>query len=138
MRRRGVMVERSPISPASSRSNPMHGRWPWPSSCSPWPGMPPLAGFFGKLYVFRPAISAGLYTAGGDRRGRQRRGAPIYYLRIIKVMYFDEPKEASTRRRAGKCRRIMAVAALVILLFFVLPGPALLGRRGGGRSPSAD
>src|SRR5213593_4185449 len=54
-------------------------------------GVPPLAGFFAKFYVFLAAIKAGLYTLAVIGVLASVVGA-YYYLMIIKIMYFDEPK----------------------------------------------
>ncbi len=56
-------------------------------------GIPPLAGFFAKWYVFNAAIQAGLYSLAviGVLSSAV---AAYYYLRIVKIMYFDEPAPA--------------------------------------------
>ncbi len=56
-------------------------------------GVPPLAGFFGKFYVFLAAVNAGLFTLAVLGVLTSVIGA-FYYLSIVKVMYFDEPKGA--------------------------------------------
>lgn len=121
MRRKGVMVEDIYDLAGVSRSNPLL------AACLAlfmfsMAGIPPLAGFFGKLYVFLPAISAGLYTLSviGVLASVV---AAYYYLRIIKVMYFDELKEGLEPSKGWEIPWIMAVSALAILLFFILPGP---------------
>ncbi len=53
-------------------------------------GIPPLAGFFAKFYVFLAAIKAGLYVLAVIGVLTSVVGA-FYYLTIIKIMYFDEP-----------------------------------------------
>ena len=53
-------------------------------------GIPPLAGFFAKFYVFLAAIQAGLFSLAVIGVLASVVGA-FYYLRIVKVMYFDEP-----------------------------------------------
>ena len=55
-------------------------------------GIPPLAGFFAKFYVFAAAIQANLVTLAVIGVVTSVVGA-YYYLRIVKVMYFDEPRE---------------------------------------------
>ena len=59
-------------------------------------GIPPLAGFFAKLYVFMAAIDAGLVPLAVIGVLASVVGA-YYYLRIVKVMYFDEAREAFDR-----------------------------------------
>jgi NADH-quinone oxidoreductase subunit N len=84
-------------------------------------GVPPLAGFFGKLYVFLPAIQAQLYTLAiiGVLSSVV---ASYYYLRIVKVMYFDAPAPAFDQRPTA-LSFVAAVSGLFTLLFFVFPGP---------------
>src|SRR5204863_1760747 len=53
-------------------------------------GLPPLAGFFAKFYVFLAAIKAGLYVLAVIGVLASVVGA-YYYLAIVKIMYFDEP-----------------------------------------------
>ena len=75
----------------------------WPSSCSPWPGIPPLAGFFGKFYVFCAAgADQGLIWLAVIGVVTSVVSA-FYYLRIVKVMYFDEAgRRRSIARPAGR------------------------------------
>jgi NADH-quinone oxidoreductase subunit N len=56
-------------------------------------GIPPLAGFFAKYFVFAAAVQSGLYTLAVIGVVTSVVGA-YYYLRIVKLMYFDEPAEA--------------------------------------------
>ncbi len=84
-------------------------------------GAPPLAGFFAKFYVFAAAIKAGLYGLAVIGVLASAVGA-YYYLRIVKLMYFDEPAKAFDR--AGPVARIvLAVASLAIILFMFAPSP---------------
>ena len=55
-------------------------------------GIPPLSGFFGKLYVFLAAVQAGQWTLAVIGVLTSVVGA-YYYLRVVKVMYFDAPAE---------------------------------------------
>ena len=84
-------------------------------------GIPPLAGFFGKLYVFLAAISAGQYALAviGVLTSVV---AAYYYLRIVKIMYFDEPAEAFDRPTGRTISVIVAGASLFMLLFCLYPG----------------
>ncbi|EKS40278.1 NADH-quinone oxidoreductase subunit NuoN [Afipia clevelandensis] len=84
-------------------------------------GIPPLAGFFAKFYVFLAAVKAGLFTLAVLGVLSSVVGA-FYYLTIVKVMYFDEPKEAMEPMRP-ELRVVLAVAGIFNLLFFVYPGP---------------
>ena len=78
-------------------------------------GIPPLAGFFAKFYVFLAAIQAGLYRLAVIGVLASVVGA-YYYLRIVKIMYFDEPAR-QLRADAGELRALSASAALFVLLF---------------------
>jgi NADH-quinone oxidoreductase subunit N len=84
-------------------------------------GVPPLAGFFAKFYVFLAAVNAGLYTLAVLGVLTSVVGA-YYYLLIVKVMYFDEPAPAFVPMR-GELRIVLAVSGLFVLLFFVYPAP---------------
>jgi NADH-quinone oxidoreductase subunit N len=84
-------------------------------------GIPPLAGFFAKFYVFVAAIKAGLFTLAVVGVLASVVGA-YYYLTIIKVMYFDEPLAKLDPMRV-ELRTVLAVAGLFNILFFVYPGP---------------
>lgn len=89
-------------------------------------GIPPLAGFFAKIYIFLAAIDAGLYALAVIGVLASVVGA-FYYLRIVKLMYFDEPKGAFDRPFGGEVQTVILVAALVIMFFFVWPNPLVNG-----------
>jgi NADH-quinone oxidoreductase subunit N len=84
-------------------------------------GVPPLSGFFGKLYVFLAAIQSGLWTLAVIGVIASVVGA-YYYLRIIKIMYFDAP-EASFDRPAASLSFVVAITGVVTLLFILVAGP---------------
>jgi NADH-quinone oxidoreductase subunit N len=86
-------------------------------------GIPPLSGFFGKLYVFAAAIHAGLDTLAIVGVVTSVIGA-YYYLRVIKVMYFDAGKPGFDKTPGG-VRFVMAVGAVASGLFVFLPGPLI-------------
>jgi len=83
-------------------------------------GVPPLAGFFAKFYVFLAAIQAGLFTLAVLGVISSVVGA-YYYLMIVKTMYFDEPAEAFDTM-AGELGTVLGVSGLVVLLFSLYPG----------------
>jgi len=83
-------------------------------------GIPPLAGFFGKLYVFLSALEAGLVTLAVIGVLTSVVGC-FYYIRIIKVMYFDDAEEALDRKVGTEINVVVAAAAIVILAFFIYP-----------------
>jgi NADH-quinone oxidoreductase subunit N len=86
-------------------------------------GIPPLAGFFGKFYVFMAAIQAGMYTLAVIGVLASVVGA-YYYLLIVKIMYFDEPAPAF-RPMPAEQKAVLALSGLFNLLFFVYPAPLL-------------
>ncbi len=84
-------------------------------------GVPPLAGFFAKFYVFVAAIKAGLFTLSVVGVLTSVVGA-YYYLQIVKVMYFDEPVGQFDPMRV-ELRTVLAVAGIFNIFFFVYPAP---------------
>jgi NADH-quinone oxidoreductase subunit N len=86
-------------------------------------GIPPLAGFFAKFYVFLAAINAGLYVLAVIGVLTSVVGA-YYYLAIVKTMYFDEP-HASFEPMPGEQAVVLGVAGLFNLLFWAYPVPLL-------------
>jgi NADH-quinone oxidoreductase subunit N len=84
-------------------------------------GIPPLAGFFAKLYVFFAAIKAGLYTLAVIGVVTSVVGA-YYYLSIVRTMYFDEPAPRFVPMRP-ELGLVLAVTGLFVILFCVYPGP---------------
>jgi len=84
-------------------------------------GIPPLAGFFAKFYVFLAAIEAGLYVLSVIGVLASVVGA-FYYLRVIKIMYFDEPAPAF-RPMEPELRLVLGLSSLFILFFVLIAGP---------------
>lgn len=82
-------------------------------------GIPPLLGFFGKLFAFWPAVDAGLWWLVVAALVASVIGA-FYYLRIIKTMWFDEPAQEFVES-PGSLRWITMGSALTLLLLFALP-----------------
>jgi NADH-quinone oxidoreductase subunit N len=88
-------------------------------------GIPPLAGFWGKLYIFMAAIEAKLFWPAvlGVLSSVV---ASYYYLRIVKVMYFDEPGETLDQPVFGVSRAVSFVAAILVAVFSLAPQPLSL------------
>ncbi len=80
-------------------------------------GIPPLAGFFGKLYVFLAAVQAGMWTLAIIGVLTSVVGA-YYYIRIVKVMFMDAPAPAIDQRPAMVS--FVAAATGLFTVFFVL------------------
>ncbi len=84
-------------------------------------GVPPLSGFFGKLYVFLAAIQSGLWTLAVIGVITSVIGA-YYYLRIIKIMYFDAPVSVFDRRTPS-LSFVVAASGIATLFFILVAGP---------------
>ena len=84
-------------------------------------GIPPLAGFFAKFYVFLAAIESGLYALAVVGVLLSVVGA-FYYLRIVKIMYFDEPAEPFEAMPASLAI-IAGVSGALTLFYVVYPAP---------------
>ncbi len=83
-------------------------------------GIPPLAGFFAKFYVFLAAIESGLYVLAVIGVLASVVGA-YYYLRIIKIMYFDEPA-GGFEPMPTELRVVLGVSGVFILFFVFVAG----------------
>ncbi len=120
MRRRDGMVEDIGELAGLSRTNPMMA-FLLAMILFSLAGIPPLAGFFAKFYVFLAAIEAGLYWLSVIGVLASVVGA-YYYLRIIKIMYFDEPAGAFEPMPA-ELRVVLGVSGAFVLFFIVFAGP---------------
>ncbi|MGB1758525.1 MAG: proton-conducting transporter membrane subunit, partial [Candidatus Puniceispirillaceae bacterium] len=80
-------------------------------------GIPPLAGFFGKWYVFLAAVNAGLVPLAVIGVVMSVVGA-FYYLRIIKIMYFEDSEAPLDQDVPLANKLVLGVSMAVILLFF--------------------
>jgi NADH-quinone oxidoreductase subunit N len=120
MRRNGSMVENIDALSGLSRTNPLMA-FTLAMLLFSLAGIPPLAGFFAKFYVFLAAIHAGLYSLAviGVLLSAI---AAYYYLRIIKLMYFDAPAERFDPMPMALAT-VLTVTGLFTLLFFVYPSP---------------
>ena len=94
-------------------------------------GIPPTAGFFAKLYVFFAAIDAklaGLAVIGVVTSVV----SAFYYLRVVKVMYFDEPVGAFDRPMTARAQRCAVRHRRGHVVLLLLPGPIVGGADSGG------
>ncbi len=91
-------------------------------------GVPPTAGFYAKLVIIEAAVQAGYIALAVFAVVMSLVGA-FYYLRIIKLMYFDSPDE-SVEALPGKPSRVesgvIALNGLSVLVLGLLPGPLLM------------
>ena len=85
-------------------------------------GIPPLAGFWAKWYVFLAAIEANLFALAVIGVLASVVGA-YYYLRIIKIMWFDEPVSAGFVPMAGELRLVLSLSGLFVLGYMLIGGP---------------
>lgn len=131
MKRNGQHVENISDFSGLSRTNPLLAFF-FAMLLFSLAGVPPLAGFFGKFYVFVAAIKAGLFTLAVIGVLCSVVGV-FYYLSIVKVMYFDEPLTRLDPVRL-ELRTVLAVAGLFNLLFFVYPGPLVSAATAAAKS----
>jgi NADH-quinone oxidoreductase subunit N len=95
-------------------------------------GIPPLAGFFAKFYVFTAAIEAKLYYVAVIGVIASVVGA-YYYLRIVKIIYFDAPKGAFETMTPA-LKGVLAASSAAVLLFWLVPGPLVSAAQAAARS----
>jgi NADH-quinone oxidoreductase subunit N len=84
-------------------------------------GIPPLAGFFAKFYVFKSIIDQSMYFLAIVGL-LSTVIAAFYYLRIIKIIYFDDEKEKYDTDHSVWLRLLLTLSTLLILLYFIFPG----------------
>ena len=85
-------------------------------------GIPPLAGFFAKWYVFLAAVNAGLIPLAIIGVITSVIGA-FYYLRIIKLMYFDDVDQTLDKSAPKENIIILSLSIIVTVLFLLIIGP---------------
>ena len=87
-------------------------------------GIPPLVGFYAKLSVLQALISSGLVMHMGLAVFAVIMSliGAFYYLRVVKVMYFDSPLTASAVSAGADVRVVLTLNAALILLLGLLPG----------------
>ncbi|MGF6905069.1 NADH-quinone oxidoreductase subunit NuoN [Paraburkholderia sp. GAS348] len=87
-------------------------------------GIPPAVGFYAKLAVLQATMNAGLTWLTALAVITSLFGA-FYYLRIVKLMYFDEPLDASPIKAGGLNRGLLAFNGVAVLVFGLVPDPLL-------------
>ena len=94
-------------------------------------GIPPLFGFWGKFVVFQAAVQAGLVPLAAIGIAASVIGA-FYYLKVVKIMYFDEPANKVVGRSDWAHQALLAISAL-----FISPLGYLLTRQLGELAEAA-
>ena len=84
-------------------------------------GIPPLAGFFAKFYVFKAVIEQSMYFLAIVGL-LSTVVAAFYYLRLIKIMYFDEHKEKYDTEHSFWLKFSLTASTVLILIYFIFPG----------------
>ncbi len=120
MRRKDGMVEEIKDLAGLAKTNPVLGLFLTILMFS-LAGIPPLAGFFAKYFVFLAAIEAELYALAIIGVLASVIGA-FYYLRIIKIMWFDEG-DAGFVPMAGELRLVLGASGLFTAAFYLFAGP---------------
>jgi NADH-quinone oxidoreductase subunit N len=95
-------------------------------------GIPPLAGFLGKFYIFVAAVNAGFVPLAIIGVLASVVGA-FYYIRIVKVIYFDEPAAVFDKPDMVN-GGIMALCSILMLVYFVAPSPLVNGAEAAARA----
>jgi NADH-quinone oxidoreductase subunit N len=87
-------------------------------------GVPPLVGFYAKLAVLQALVVSGssLYIGLAVFAVIMSLVAAFYYLRVVKVMYFDEPITATTVAAPADVRVVLSINGALILILGIVPG----------------
>jgi NADH-quinone oxidoreductase subunit N len=120
MRRNGRSLERISDLGGLGKTDPVLAMWLTVFMFS-MAGIPPFSGFWGKYFIFTAAVQSGMWALAVIGVLTSVVGA-FYYIRIIKVMYFDPP-EAAFDPRPASLSTLAAVSGLFTTLFFVFPAP---------------
>ena len=83
-------------------------------------GLPPTVGFYAKLAVFSAAVQAGLVWLAVAGVLLSLVGA-FYYLRVVKLMYFDEPRDMTVVSGPSEMRALLSINAFALLLLGLYP-----------------
>tara|TARA_B100000941_G_scaffold76172_1_gene51933 strand:- start:1051 stop:2469 length:1419 start_codon:yes stop_codon:yes gene_type:complete len=83
-------------------------------------GIPPLAGFFAKFYIFKSVIEQSMYFLAIVGL-LSTVVAAFYYLRIIKIMYFDQEKDNYDKDHSLWLKLSLTLSTLLILMYFIFP-----------------
>ncbi len=95
-------------------------------------GIPPLAGFFAKYYVFLAAINSKLYWLAVIGMLASTVAA-FYYLRVVKIIYFDDPARPFEKANL-EVRAVMTIAGIAVMVFAVFLGPVVDAAKAAAKS----
>ena len=84
-------------------------------------GIPPLAGFFAKFYIFMAVIEQSMYFLAIIGL-LSTVVAAFYYLRLIKIIYFDKPNEIFEKDHNIGLKFTLAISTGILILYFIYPG----------------
>lgn len=87
-------------------------------------GIPPLAGFFAKFYIFKSVIEQSMYFLAIVGL-LSTVVAAFYYLRIIKIIYFDPEKEKYDEDHSLWLKFSLSISTILVLLYFIFPNQLL-------------
>jgi NADH-quinone oxidoreductase subunit N len=87
-------------------------------------GIPPLVGFYAKLAVLQTLVVSGsvLYIGLAIFAVLMSLIAAFYYIRVVKVMYFDAPITATTVAAPADVRVVLTINGALVLILGILPG----------------
>jgi NADH-quinone oxidoreductase subunit N len=88
-------------------------------------GIPPTVGFYAKLSVLQAVVHIGMWWIAVIAVIFSLIGA-FYYLRIVKLMYFDEPVDAAPVTASGDVRALLSANGLAVLVLGIAPQPLLV------------
>ena len=83
-------------------------------------GIPPLAGFFAKFYIFMAVIESKMYALAIIGLLTTVVSA-FYYLRVIKIIYFDKPKKSFDESYDWGLKISIAISSLLLFIYFIYP-----------------
>jgi NADH-quinone oxidoreductase subunit N len=87
-------------------------------------GIPPTVGFYAKLAVVQAVVNAGMIWLAVVAVLFSLIGA-FYYLRVVKLMYFDDATDTAPLAAGGDMRLVMSANGLAVLVLGILPGPLM-------------
>ncbi len=83
-------------------------------------GIPPLAGFFAKFYIFMSVVESGMFTLAIIGLVTTVVSA-FYYIRIIKIMYFDDSKKPFENLKDIGIKSSLILSCILLISFFLYP-----------------